>query len=578
MKIYTVYFLFILFHFNSVLAQISVEGYTTHEIHGFSVLMHNEAVSNHPEKMQSALNELTKQLSNISNVDLSSNSLEILRGVKIFVDWATTTGAAQYHPNEQWLLDNGYIPEKAASVEISNAVNFVNWSNQNQPWMLLHELTHAYHHQFLTYSYPKLIEAYENARDAGIYDLVDYNPGNGNNHFKQRAYALDNETEYFSELTEAYFGENDYYPFNREQLKLHDPAGYAVLIEIWGGDQGNPPFDGTIFIDPDIITASDPTTFQSVSYTGQGSREMFDRRVNAFITVNAYLFNASFDDGLNAEIQVNPEFGNSETALVEAEKYAQVIGRLPFVLRTDVQTVWIHKGTEPFGGGNHNLLIHIGQADLYVADGILEETLVHEASHTSLDEYHASASGWLAAQNNDNNFISTYGRDYPNREDIAESFLTYLAVEYRSDRISQELFNSIVQTIPNRINYFNNQSFNMYPIEQTAVSIEGVNDNVPKEFGLIQNYPNPFNPTTTIQYAIPNVTSGLSLSKVQLKIYDLLGREVAELVNENQSAGNYEVKFNASDLTSGIYFYRLQVYASGRAVSFSEIKKMILMK
>ena len=70
-----------------------------------------------------------------------------------------------------------------------------------------------------------------------------------------------------------------------------------------------------------------------------------------------------------------------------------------------------------------------------------------------------------------------------------------------------------------------------------------------------QNYPNPFNPTTTIQYSIPNVASGFSLSKVQLKIYDLLGREVVELVNENQSAGNYEVKFDASNLTSGIYFY-----------------------
>ena len=58
----------------------------------------------------------------------------------------------------------------------------------------------------------------------------------------------------------------------------------------------------------------------------------------------------------------------------------------------------------------------------------------------------------------------------------------------------------------------------------------------------------------------------------------MLGREVAELVNENQSAGNYEVKFNASNLTSGIYFYRLQVYAPGRAGSFTQIKNMILMK
>ena len=216
----------------------------------------------------------------------------------------------------------------------------------------------------------------------------------------------------------------------------------------------DPPFKGTIFVDPDIITFSDPTTFQSLSFAGQGSRTMFDRRVNDWITVNAYLFNATFDDGLTTQIQVNPEFGSSETALTEAQKYADAIGRLPTALRTDVETVWIHKGTELFGGGNNNLLIHTGQADLYAADGILEETFVHEAAHTSLDAAHASAPGWLAAQSADPAFISRYARDWPNREDIAESFLLYLAVRYRSDRISQSVANVILLTMPNRIAYF----------------------------------------------------------------------------------------------------------------------------
>jgi hypothetical protein len=226
----------------------------------------------------------------------------------------------------------------------------------------------------------------------------------------------------------------------------------------------DPPFSGTIFIDRDIITASDPTTFQGMTYKGQGLRTMFDRRVNGFIQVNAYLFNGSFNDGLAAEIQVNPEFGSSAAASIEAQKYGAVIGRLPTALRADVKTVWIHQGTQPFGGGNNNLLIHTGQADIYAADGILEETFVHEASHTSLDAAHASSAGWLAAQAADGEFISTYARDYSNREDIAESFLPYLAVRYRSDRISQSLANTIMQTIPNRINYFDNQLFDMYPI------------------------------------------------------------------------------------------------------------------
>lgn len=228
--------------------------------------------------------------------------------------------------------------------------------------------------------------------------------------------------------------------------------------------EGTPPFWGTIFLDPDIITADDPTTFQSAVYTGQGDRLVFDRRVNDWVTINAYLFDATFDDGLTAELQVNPEFGSPEAAQIEADKYGAYIGQLPHVLRTDVHAVWIHQGVQPFGGGNYAILIHTGQSALYEADGILEETLVHESSHTSLDAYHAAAPGWLAAQIADDNFISTYAQDYPDREDVAESFLPYLAVRYRLGRISAELADTINQTIPNRIAYFDAQDFDVYPI------------------------------------------------------------------------------------------------------------------
>jgi len=226
-----------------------------------------------------------------------------------------------------------------------------------------------------------------------------------------------------------------------------------------------PPFSGTIFIDPDIITPADPTTFAGVTAKGQAVRTMFDRRANAFIQVQAYLFDAAFSDGLVAEVQVNPEFGSVDAARIQAEKYALVIGRLPRALRVSVATVWIHQGVQPFGGGNNNLLIHVGQGDLYIADGILEETFVHEAAHTSLDPAHASASGWLTAQARDVNFISTYARDNPTREDIAESFLPWLAVRYRSSRITQTLASTILQTIPNRLAYFDSLGLVMAPVQ-----------------------------------------------------------------------------------------------------------------
>ena len=226
-----------------------------------------------------------------------------------------------------------------------------------------------------------------------------------------------------------------------------------------------PPFHGTIFLDPDILTSSDPTAFNSSTYVGQASRSMFDRRVNKWTKVQAFLFKAVFDDGLEIEIQVNPEFQDSTLAALESSKYAREIGRLPTVLRKDIKTAWIHKGTQPFGGGNNNILIHTGQSVLYEKDGILEETLVHEASHTSLDRDHARSSGWKLAQKADTNFISTYARDNPLREDIAETFLLYLAVRYRAERISPELSATIEKTIPNRISYFDQLSLDLYPMK-----------------------------------------------------------------------------------------------------------------
>jgi len=99
-----------------------------------------------------------------------------------------------------------------------------------------------------------------------------------------------------------------------------------------------------------------------------------------------------------------------------------------------------------------------------------------------------------------------------------------------------------------------------------ATSVEQIGDDIPTTYLLSQNYPNPFNPSTTISFSIP--TSEF----VTLKVYDVLGREVATLVNENLNAGSYSYNFDASNLTSGVYFYKLQ------AGKYSETKKMILSK
>jgi hypothetical protein len=100
----------------------------------------------------------------------------------------------------------------------------------------------------------------------------------------------------------------------------------------------------------------------------------------------------------------------------------------------------------------------------------------------------------------------------------------------------------------------------------TGVNINTISSQVPDGFSLSQNYPNPFNPSTKIKFAIPGSYF------VKLAVYDLLGREVSSLVNEQLQAGTYEYEFEASGLNSGVYFYKISTE------SFSEVKKMILLK
>ncbi|HPS64372.1 MAG TPA: T9SS type A sorting domain-containing protein, partial [Ignavibacteria bacterium] len=97
-------------------------------------------------------------------------------------------------------------------------------------------------------------------------------------------------------------------------------------------------------------------------------------------------------------------------------------------------------------------------------------------------------------------------------------------------------------------------------------SDKGINNSLPLSYQLSQNYPNPFNPVTKINFVIQK--PGL----VTLKVYDMLGREVASLINEFKQAGYYSMDFNASGLSSGVYFYKLQ------ANDFTDIKKMVLIK
>jgi hypothetical protein len=138
--------------------------------------------------------------------------------------------SAQYHPSAAWLKANDYDEALAKVVHIPDASEFASVSHQRvQPWSVLHELAHAYHDQVLGFDHAEIRTAWERFRDSGKYKDVLHINGKHVTH-----YALMNQKEFFAEMTEAFFGTNDFFPFNRAELQHEEPELYTLLCKLWG--------------------------------------------------------------------------------------------------------------------------------------------------------------------------------------------------------------------------------------------------------------------------------------------------------------------------------------------------------
>ncbi len=136
----------------------------------------------------------------------------------------------QYHPDRGWLIANKHNPKLAKHVHIPHASALYNPSTwAKHPYVVLHELAHAYHDQVLDFDHADVKAAYANMKEKKLYEEVLLFTGK-----KTKHYALTNHKEYFAESTEAYLGVNDFYPFVRAELKEHDPQMFELLEKIWG--------------------------------------------------------------------------------------------------------------------------------------------------------------------------------------------------------------------------------------------------------------------------------------------------------------------------------------------------------
>lgn len=184
----------------------------------------------HQEEGARALSMLANHLQRIA-ILMPEDRLRDMRKLEIWIEYHhPTLGAMQYHPNIEWLKSHGHDPRLAKKVHIPRASSLLSRQQMiKHPAVVLHELAHAYHDQFLGFDRPDIIRAYEKAKAAGTYEKVLLYTGKYVRH-----YAMTDHKEYFAEGTEAYFYRNDFYPFVRAELKEHDPTLHDLLVEIWG--------------------------------------------------------------------------------------------------------------------------------------------------------------------------------------------------------------------------------------------------------------------------------------------------------------------------------------------------------
>jgi len=205
--------------------------HTIRQIEGWTVYVDDRLLTGEDKELgERAMGLLSEHLRKIA-ATLPKDKVARLRGVHIWLD-RTHGGlkSAQYHPSKSWLKSNGYDEALARCVHIPDAAGFASPRLQhNQPWMVLHELAHAYHDQVLGFEEPRIAAAWKKFVEGGKYESVRHVSGK-----MVRHYGLTDQKEFFAEMSESYFGKNDFFPFDAVELKREEPEIFQLLEDIWG--------------------------------------------------------------------------------------------------------------------------------------------------------------------------------------------------------------------------------------------------------------------------------------------------------------------------------------------------------
>jgi len=212
--------------------------HTTRNIEGWNVRVDDRLLQGEGAAVgERALKLLGARLVAITIV-VPEKALAKLRAITIELDLNYgDLRAMQYHPDADWLKENGYSEKLAKCVHIPEVEDFLSpEENLRMPWVVLHELAHGFHDQTIGFEDARVIAVWKKFCDSGKYKSVLTTSGKMREH-----YGLTDQKEFFAEMTEAYFGSNDFYPFVTGELKQAEPEIFALLAEIWGPLPGSAP-------------------------------------------------------------------------------------------------------------------------------------------------------------------------------------------------------------------------------------------------------------------------------------------------------------------------------------------------
>jgi len=231
-----------------------------------------------------------------------------------------------------------------------------------------------------------------------------------------------------------------------------------------------PPFSGTMWDLPDLITSSDYTIYSTSLYQGIEKRLFYDKSIPDFINYPAHIYKVNFGDDLYVDFEIYTEFTQEEAGNIE-QKYAPLIGQLGKDLRRNIKSFEFIKGEETASAQRSadlnyaNITLHTdwltNTVETRPNGDRTEELLIHESAHLSIDPYVYGRQEWTDAVNLDGNYISEYAKDNPDSEDVAETLQAYISVKYFPDRISNSLRDTILSVCLNRFKYFDSLNLDL---------------------------------------------------------------------------------------------------------------------